>query len=157
MSKTYQRVPYVPAPSGAPQYVPETIDASTGLLGLIGNEQVRKCFGELPLKIDVIFDGAGKYLTCISPGDFYLPSGFGEAMQEVTLKQGKAIRNQEHYASHKIQPATFIAANNLDFFQGNVVKYVVRYKKKNGVEDLEKAKHYLDMLIQKEETGEVTF
>lgn len=70
---------------------------------------------------------------------------------------GKDIRNQAHYASHKIQPATFIAANGLDFFEGNAIKYICRYKKKNGVEDLEKAKHYIDMLIQRETTGEVTF
>ena len=37
------------------------------------------------------------------------------------------------------------------FLRGNVIKYVARYKDKNGVEDLEKAMHYLDKLIQEEE------
>lgn len=46
----------------------------------------------------------------------------------------------------------FITKNNLSFLQGNIIKYVCRYKDKNGAEDLEKAKHYLDMLI--EETSE---
>lgn len=53
-----------------------------------------------------------------------------------------------HYASAAIQPVKYIRANNLDFFEGNVVKYVTRWKTKNGVEDLKKARHYLDMLIE---------
>ncbi len=53
-----------------------------------------------------------------------------------------------HYSKYKIQPLEFIVANNLDFLQGNVVKYVVRYKDKGGLEDLKKARHYLDMIIE---------
>ena len=53
-----------------------------------------------------------------------------------------------HYKDFKIQPAEFIRANNLNFCQGNVVKYVTRYKGKNGIEDLRKAKHYIEMLIE---------
>tara|TARA_R110000744_G_scaffold262304_3_gene376907 strand:+ start:898 stop:1131 length:234 start_codon:yes stop_codon:yes gene_type:complete len=54
-----------------------------------------------------------------------------------------------HYTS-KIQPIDYIKANNLDFFQGNVIKYVTRYKSKGGLEDLRKAKHYIELLIQQE-------
>ena len=43
----------------------------------------------------------------------------------------------------------FIAKNDLSFFQGNVIKYVCRYKHKNGIEDLEKIKHYCDLEIKK--------
>ena len=42
----------------------------------------------------------------------------------------------------------FCQKNNLDFMQGNVIKYVTRYKKKNGIEDLEKAKEYINRLIE---------
>lgn len=56
----------------------------------------------------------------------------------------------EHYKNRVIQPWDFIAANKLDFFQGSVVKYVVRFREKNGVEDLKKARHYLDKLIELE-------
>jgi len=49
----------------------------------------------------------------------------------------------------EIQPYEFIAKNDLSFFQGNVVKYVCRYKHKNGIEDLEKIKHYCDLEIKK--------
>lgn len=47
-----------------------------------------------------------------------------------------------------IQPWDYIAANGLGFFEGNVIKYVTRWKRKNGVEDLRKALHYLEKLIE---------
>jgi hypothetical protein len=52
-----------------------------------------------------------------------------------------------HYKDMKIQPIEFIMKNDLNFCQGNIVKYVTRYKHKNGIEDLKKAKHYVDLLI----------
>lgn len=56
----------------------------------------------------------------------------------------------DHYRKMKIQPIEFIIENNLDFCQGSVIKYICRYKDKNGLEDLKKAKHYIEMLIQLE-------
>jgi hypothetical protein len=56
-----------------------------------------------------------------------------------------------HYKNMAIQPTEFIHKNNLSFIQGNVIKYVCRYKSKNGIEDLKKAIHYLELLIQFEE------
>lgn len=55
----------------------------------------------------------------------------------------------KHYKKQGIQPWEYIEANGLDFFQGNVVKYVTRYKDKSGIEDLEKAKHYIEYMIEK--------
>lgn len=54
----------------------------------------------------------------------------------------------EHYARFKIEPITFICENKLDFFQGNVVKYVCRHDAKNGVEDIKKAIRYLQMYVK---------
>lgn len=65
------------------------------------------------------------------------------------------VAQQKHYTQWKMQPITFIVVNDLDFCQGNVIKYVMRYKEKNGLEDLKKAKVYIDYLIQKLEKGEV--
>ena len=65
------------------------------------------------------------------------------------------ITKQPHYTQFKIQPAVFVIENGLNYCEGNIVKYVCRYKLKNGIEDLKKARHYLDMLITKVETGEV--
>lgn len=53
-----------------------------------------------------------------------------------------------HYKQFPIQPVEFINTNNLSYMQGNVIKYVVRYPFKNGIADLEKAKHYIEMLIE---------
>lgn len=55
-----------------------------------------------------------------------------------------------HYKDLTIQPVEFIHANKIGYLEGNVIKYVVRHRKKNGVEDLLKAKHYIDLLIQLE-------
>ena len=52
----------------------------------------------------------------------------------------------DHYKL-KIQPYHFIMENRLNFFQGNVIKYVCRYLYKNKIEDLQKIKHYCDLEI----------
>ena len=53
-----------------------------------------------------------------------------------------------HYKKYNIQPYEFISSNNLSFFQGNVIKYVIRYKYKNGIEDLKKIIHYCELEIE---------
>ena len=55
-----------------------------------------------------------------------------------------------HYKDKSMQPWDYIAANNLGYFEGNIVKYVSRWREKGGVEDLRKARHYLDKLIELE-------
>lgn len=55
-----------------------------------------------------------------------------------------------HYKKLKIQPTEFIFRNDLNYLQGNIIKYICRYKDKGGKEDLEKAKHYIDLLIELE-------
>lgn len=54
----------------------------------------------------------------------------------------------DHYKDLRIQPTEFIHANNIPFIEGNIIKYVIRHRNKNGIEDLKKAKHYIDLLIQ---------
>ena len=56
----------------------------------------------------------------------------------------------KHYKSFKIQPVEFIHINGLGYIAGNIIKYVCRYKFKSGIEDLRKARHYIDMLIESE-------
>ena len=53
-----------------------------------------------------------------------------------------------HYKHFEIQPIEFITNNKLGFIEGCVIKYITRYENKNGVEDLEKIKHYIDLLIE---------
>jgi hypothetical protein len=55
-----------------------------------------------------------------------------------------------HYKELVIQPIQFIHANNIPFIEANVIKYICRHKSKNGLADLEKAKHYIELLIELE-------
>ena len=54
-----------------------------------------------------------------------------------------------HYKSFLIQPYEFISKNDLSFFQGNVIKYVCRYKRKGGAEDIKKIIHYCQLELKK--------
>ena len=73
---------------------------------------------------------------------------------EYEAKYGKktdALDKQEggnHYKDMAIQPVEFITANNLGFLEGNVVKYICRHHAKNGAEDIKKAIHYCELLLQ---------
>lgn len=53
-----------------------------------------------------------------------------------------------HYKDKAIQPWDYIVANDLGYLEGNIVKYVSRWKDKGGVDDLRKAQHYLTKLIE---------
>lgn len=55
-----------------------------------------------------------------------------------------------HYKDKPMQPWDFIVANNLGYLEGNVIKYISRWRQKGGVEDLRKAKHYIEKLIEVE-------
>lgn len=55
-----------------------------------------------------------------------------------------------HYKDLAIQPVEYVMRNNIGYIEGCVIKYVTRWKAKNGVEDLKKARHFLDILIAEE-------
>mgnify|MGYP005993019695 FL=1 len=56
----------------------------------------------------------------------------------------------DHYQNMKIQPAEFINKNKMKFAEGNAIKYICRHINKGGKQDLEKAKHYIDMIIERD-------
>lgn len=56
-------------------------------------------------------------------------------------------RGSDHYKQGDIEPIEYILANKLGFCEGNVVKYITRFKITTDVRDLEKARHYIDFLI----------
>ena len=56
----------------------------------------------------------------------------------------------DHYKKLKIQPIEYIHANNIPFAEGSVIKYITRWRDKNGIKDLEKAKHFIELLIELE-------
>lgn len=64
----------------------------------------------------------------------------------------KTLENQggKHYQGFSIQPAQFIIKNKLPFAEGNVIKYTLRHREKNGAEDIKKAIHYLKIILEVE-------
>ena len=65
----------------------------------------------------------------------------------------KATDTQEggtHYKDMAIQPVEYIHKNGIGYFEGCVIKYVSRWRGKNGLQDLKKARHFLDLLIEME-------
>jgi hypothetical protein len=61
-----------------------------------------------------------------------------------------------HYKDMAIQPIEYVMANAIPFAEGNIIKYVSRWRKKGGIQDLKKARHMLDVLIEHEEKKEKT-
>lgn len=66
-----------------------------------------------------------------------------------------ALDNQvggSHYKNLKIQPIEYIHANNMPFIEASILKYISRWRNKNGIQDLMKAKHFIELLIELETT-----
>lgn len=57
----------------------------------------------------------------------------------------------QHYKLNTIQPWDYILANNIGYMEGSAIKYLTRWKTKGGIDDLKKAKHFIDRLIEEEE------
>ena len=76
-------------------------------------------------------------------------------LENYQYHEGSKLKEQvggDHYSKLAIQPVTYINANKLSYLQGNVIKYTTRYKDKGTpIQDLEKAKHYIEMLIELED------
>lgn len=69
------------------------------------------------------------------------------------MKKENALAKQvggDHYKKMAIQPIEFTHKNKLNFCQGNIIKYITRYKTKHGIEDLKKVKHYAELLAELE-------
>ena len=56
----------------------------------------------------------------------------------------------KHYLKYKVQPSKFVVENKLLYPEGCVIKYVIRHQDKGGKQDLEKAKHMIDMIIERD-------
>jgi len=56
----------------------------------------------------------------------------------------------KHYIKYRIQPSQFVVENKLLYPEGSIIKYVLRHQDKGGKEDLEKAKHFIDMIIERD-------
>ena len=63
------------------------------------------------------------------------------------MKASERQEGGEHY-DMPIQPTEFIFKNNIPFIEGNIIKYVTRHRQKNGAEDILKAIHYLELILE---------
>ena len=66
------------------------------------------------------------------------------------MKSLKVQVRGNHYKQYKIQPIEFIHQNNIPFIEGNIIKYICRWRDKGGKDDLLKVKHYVDLLLDLE-------
>lgn len=90
-------------------------------------------------------------IECSTDGDHWTPMLQYKPEDVAFNKRALDIQVAgNHYKELAIQPVEYIHANNIGYFEGNVIKYVSRWRNKNGVKDLEKAKHYIDLLIELE-------
>ena len=64
------------------------------------------------------------------------------------MKEYDSVNHPSHYTQGKIEVLDFILDQDLPYLAGNIVKYICRYRFKNGVEDLQKAEFYLKRLIK---------
>lgn len=86
-----------------------------------------------------------KFSPAFTPADNH-----GEVNPVETYNPLDVQEGGNHYKKYKIQPIEFCHANKIPSLESSIIKYVVRHKDKNGLEDLKKAKHILDILIQLE-------
>jgi hypothetical protein len=61
----------------------------------------------------------------------------------------------QHYKDVSIEPWDYIIANNIPFLEGNIIKYLTRWRTKGGFADLQKASHYLEKLIEQNEIHKI--
>lgn len=89
--------------------------------------------------------------TCCAPTSHWTPMTQYKPEDVALNKRALDVQvSGNHYKDLAIQPVEYIHANNIGYFEGNVIKYVSRWRNKNGIKDLEKAKHYIDLLIELE-------
>lgn len=81
------------------------------------------------------------------------PLTIKDIIVDETFKANEQQVGGAHYAIKAIQPWDFILANNIGYMEGNIIKYLSRWKDKGGVQDLKKAQHYLQKLIEVNENG----
>lgn len=104
------------------------------------------------VNVDITHEDGGEDARCYGHGGRHedMCADDREDLRGSTPSPKSTQVGGNHYSKMKIQPIDFITENGLGYIEGNIIKYVCRYKDKNGLEDLQKAQHYLQMLIEQE-------
>ena len=100
--------------------------------------------------IEYDYPDESEYYPLPSP-PYYNPEDV--AFKESTNSPLDVQEGGNHYKKYKIQPIEYIHANGIGYLEGNVIKYVTRHQDKNGVEDIKKAMHYLELILEMEYGG----
>jgi len=95
----------------------------------------------------------GTHQCPISGGNFELNQVFEPSDEAVENPLTKQVAG-DHYKKLKIQPIEYIHANGIPFAEGCAIKYLTRWRDKGGIADLEKAKHFIELLIELEKKNE---
>lgn len=82
---------------------------------------------------------------------FTCPEGKGNRIVGSTCLDCGPFEDPSYYTNKPIEPIQFILANNIQHCEACVIKYVVRWREKDGVDDLRKAQRYIKFLIDNEE------
>jgi hypothetical protein len=114
------------------------------------------CFFDWSLDVGEVFEyrvieEKNKSDHCKSEGTTIGPFGkmVRDALPDFQKKDPLSVQHGgDHYRKLKIQPIEYIQANGLGYHEGNVLKYITRWKDKDGIKDLRKAVHYLELLIE---------
>jgi UDP-3-O-acyl-N-acetylglucosamine deacetylase len=78
------------------------------------------------------------------------PATFNKSNGVIHMSALEVQVSGNHYKKYSIQPVEYIHSNGIPFIEGSIIKYVTRWKDKGGVRDLEKARHFIDLLIELE-------
>ena len=123
--------------------------------GIIKEKNTRDLF-KYKLKIDNVInyssDGSDMELVM---NNFEKPTIYENihtsTSNNTTITINDTIKHPKHYTQGKIETWDFIIDHNLNFLEGSVIKYVTRHRHKNGIEDLKKAREFINKLIEVEE------
>jgi len=91
-------------------------------------------------------------IGCNECGNYFTIHAQSVPAQGMSKEELSELSTPSHY-NIAIQPVDYIAANNMDFFHGNVIKYVTRWQGKDGIKDLEKAMDYLNRITAMAKAG----
>ncbi|MEG0161176.1 MAG: DUF3310 domain-containing protein [Aurantimicrobium sp.] len=101
-----------------------------------------------------VVTGAQRGLIQVDGAKGWWQSSYFKPSERTAVLPAAALDVQHggsHYKKLAIQPVEYIMANKIPYMEGNVIKYITRWKDKGGVQDLNKAKHYIELLIENEE------
>jgi hypothetical protein len=80
-------------------------------------------------------------------GKAKVPCSCGASIERKDKAKDRQVAGS-HYKDMPIQPGEFIRTNGLGWYEGNAIKYICRYKTKGGQQDIQKAIHYLELLLE---------